>query len=89
MRERDLLVGQQEAQIMRLDKVDKTLDDSEFLQMPSLGFYLKSLATEMLAKHSTAQNFLDLQSELNQESFIHSNQQDTNMVAEDDSSKIF
>lgn len=45
---------------MRLDNADKTLSDSEFISMPSLGYCLKQFASEMLTKPSTATNLMDL-----------------------------
>ena len=58
----------QEAQIKRLDKVDRIVSETEapgsFLGMAPLTFYFDQFAQEMLTKASKASNLLDLQVEL-------------------------
>ena len=62
--ERKTLLSLQDAQIKRLDKVDKILGEAEapgsFLGMAPLSFYFDQFSQEMLTKPSKASNLLDL-----------------------------
>lgn len=65
--ERNMLLNLQEAQVSRLDKVDKLFSGDQgptgpqsFLSMPSLGYFFHQFASEMIIKPSKATSLIDL-----------------------------
>lgn len=58
------MVGEQDAQIRRLDQADKAMQ-GDFTTQPLIGFCFEQFADGLLVKPSTAESLIDLQAEFN------------------------
>lgn len=59
------VVGEQDAQIRRLDEADRAMQ-GDFTTLPHVGFCFDQFAQSLLLKPSTAESLIDLQAEFNE-----------------------